>query len=667
MTQLMSSPPAVRRPRPVLTALIVLTGVFLSSLDLFIVNIAFPSISATIHGESLSSLSWVLSAYTIVFAAVLVPAGRWADRAGRKRAFLLGLAIFTTASALCAVSPSLGFLIGARVLQAIGGALMLPTSLGLLLPAFGPERKGAAIGLWSAVGGAAAALGPPIGGLLVQASWRWVFLVNLPFAVLALVLGVRTLARGPRPRRPQVRPPRSALLTVRWPAWSPPSSRARTGVGPVHGSSAPSRWPSPPAPGWSCAPPPPQPDHRAGRDPPPRRCAGRSQLARLLRRLRGPRARWRPVPHRPLARVGAAGRVHDRSGPVAGRDHRVPGRAPGRPLRAPGRWHRRRAALRRRGALVDHPRRRGARLGGRLPAGQPAQWHRCRAHAPLARRRRHRTPAPRALRHRFCALRHEPPDRHRARRRRASSPFSAPPRVPRRHRLPPRLGLHDGLRLVAGAAAAGHRQQGHRGGRRLAAGRAARAAAGAGARAGLGPCDASTASRRASRRDSPPATGRGPTRRAPAQSTPTPRRARPTAARPPGRRRRARRARPGAPRGLRRSRAEPELTFDDPQARCAPRRPRSGRRPRCAPRTPSRYSPTASTSSAAVGRPNGDVGPSAATGPAGAGGGVPKRPKRSHSLSQTRRPMAASSTERAAPLRWADACRAQMVAHLTVA
>jgi EmrB/QacA subfamily drug resistance transporter len=178
---------------PTLTALVVLTGVFLSSLDLFIVNIAFPSISLNFHGESLSSLSWVLSAYTIVFAALLVPAGRWADRAGRKRAFLIGLGIFTASSALCALSPTLGLLIAARILQASGGALMLPTSLGLLLPAFGPERKGAAIGLWSAVGGAAAALGPPIGGLLVQVSWRWVFLVNLPFALLALVVGFRVL------------------------------------------------------------------------------------------------------------------------------------------------------------------------------------------------------------------------------------------------------------------------------------------------------------------------------------------------------------------------------------------------------------------------------------------------------------------------------------------
>lgn len=182
-----------RASHPTLTALVVLTGVFLSSLDLVIVNIAFPSISLNFHGESLSSLSWVLSAYTIVFAALLVPAGRWADRAGRKRAFLIGLGIFTASSALCALSPTLGLLIAARILQASGGALMLPTSLGLLLPAFGPERKGAAIGLWSAVGGAAAALGPPIGGLLVQASWRWVFLVNLPFALLALIIGLRVL------------------------------------------------------------------------------------------------------------------------------------------------------------------------------------------------------------------------------------------------------------------------------------------------------------------------------------------------------------------------------------------------------------------------------------------------------------------------------------------
>ncbi len=196
MKQLSAGPGNTEVPsegRPTLTALVVLTGVFLSSLDLFIVNIAFPSISHSFHGESLRSMSWVLSAYTIVFASLLVPAGRWADRAGRKKAFLLGLGIFTVSSALCAVAPSLNLLVTARILQASGGALMLPTSLGLLLPAFGPTRKGAAIGLWSAVGGAAAAFGPPIGGLLVQASWRWVFLVNLPFSLVALVIGARVL------------------------------------------------------------------------------------------------------------------------------------------------------------------------------------------------------------------------------------------------------------------------------------------------------------------------------------------------------------------------------------------------------------------------------------------------------------------------------------------
>jgi EmrB/QacA subfamily drug resistance transporter len=200
--------------RPTLTALVVLTGVFLSSLDLFIVNIAFPSISKGFHGESLSSMSWVLSAYTIVFAALLVPAGRWADRAGRKRAFLIGLGIFTASSALCAIAPSLNLLIAARILQASGGALMLPTSLGLLLPAFGPARKGAAIGLWSAVGGAAAAFGPPIGGILVQASWRWVFLVNLPFSLIALVVGVRVLREIKDPRAHKADLLGAALLSV---------------------------------------------------------------------------------------------------------------------------------------------------------------------------------------------------------------------------------------------------------------------------------------------------------------------------------------------------------------------------------------------------------------------------------------------------------------------
>src|SRR5580700_9573427 len=189
-----------------IVSLVVCTGVFMSSLDLFIVNIAFPSISKHFGGASLGSLSWILSAYAIVFAALLVPAGRWADAFGRKRAFLLGLGVFVAASAACALAPSVDFLIAARVVQAAGGALMLPTSLGLMLPEFGPHERHVAIGVWAATGGIAAAAGPPLGGLLVQADWRWVFLVNIPVGLLGLGFGARALAerREPNAARPDL-------------------------------------------------------------------------------------------------------------------------------------------------------------------------------------------------------------------------------------------------------------------------------------------------------------------------------------------------------------------------------------------------------------------------------------------------------------------------------
>ncbi len=173
---------------------IVCSGVFMSSLDLFIVNIAFPSITRSFAGASLSSLSWVVSGYAIVFAAFLVPAGRWADAFGRKRAFLIGLAVFALASAACAAAQSVPMLIGARLVQAAGGAMMLPTSLGLILPEFAPAERHIAIGVWAATGAIAAAAGPPLGGLLVQADWRLVFLVNVPVAIIGLIAGHRILA-----------------------------------------------------------------------------------------------------------------------------------------------------------------------------------------------------------------------------------------------------------------------------------------------------------------------------------------------------------------------------------------------------------------------------------------------------------------------------------------
>ncbi|MFZ0043123.1 MAG: MFS transporter [Solirubrobacteraceae bacterium] len=161
-------------------------AVFISVLDLFIVNIAFSSIERQWPAAGLSGLSWVLSAYAIVLAALLVPLGRIGDLAGRKRVFQAGLGVFVLGSALCAAAPSPGFLIGARILQGAGAAALTPTSLSMLLPLFGERERPAVIGAWAALGGVGAAMGPPLGGLLVQASWRWIFLVNVPLGLMTL-------------------------------------------------------------------------------------------------------------------------------------------------------------------------------------------------------------------------------------------------------------------------------------------------------------------------------------------------------------------------------------------------------------------------------------------------------------------------------------------------
>ncbi len=185
--------------------LITSVGLFMASLDLFIVNLAFPSIAADFGGASITSLSWILNAYAIVYAALLIPAGRVADRVGRKRVFLVGLLLFAVASAFCAAAPSVPFLVGARIAQAAGGSMMLPSTLGLILPAFPPEQRAVAVGIWSAVGGVAAALGPAIGGVLLELSWHWIFLVNVPIGLGTAFVAWRTLDEirephvGPRP------------------------------------------------------------------------------------------------------------------------------------------------------------------------------------------------------------------------------------------------------------------------------------------------------------------------------------------------------------------------------------------------------------------------------------------------------------------------------------
>jgi EmrB/QacA subfamily drug resistance transporter len=194
--QLAQSARSDRRPqREVL--IIVCAGVVLASLDLFIVNVALPQIARDLGAPNLGELSWVLNGYAIVYASLLVFFGRLADRYRRDRGFLLGVAIFTASSAACAASTSVGMLVGFRLVQAAGAALLTPTSLGLVLATYEPERRHGAVRAWTATGGLAAALGPVVGGLLVTASWRWVFLVNVPIGLTALIVGWRRLPHVP--------------------------------------------------------------------------------------------------------------------------------------------------------------------------------------------------------------------------------------------------------------------------------------------------------------------------------------------------------------------------------------------------------------------------------------------------------------------------------------
>ncbi|MEU5599710.1 MFS transporter [Streptomyces sp. NPDC020298] len=162
-------------------------------MDTAIVNVAFETISHS-FGTTASKLAWVLNAYSLAFAAILIPAGRLADRYGRKKLFLIGLGGFALMSALCGLAPAPGVLIAGRALQALFAALVVPTSLALLLPEFPGARRHAAVGTWGAMGAAAAACGPTLGALLLQyASWRWIFLVNAPICAVMIVFGARIL------------------------------------------------------------------------------------------------------------------------------------------------------------------------------------------------------------------------------------------------------------------------------------------------------------------------------------------------------------------------------------------------------------------------------------------------------------------------------------------
>ncbi|WP_412148517.1 MFS transporter [Curtobacterium flaccumfaciens] len=174
--------------RQAATLFVVITGSVLASLDLFVVNLAFGAIHHAFPGSTAAEMAWVVNAYGVAFAAGLIPAGRIADRTGRKRAFVVGMTVFAAASLACALAPTLGVLIAARAIQGIGAAAMIPTSLGLLLASSTPASRQRMVAIWAASGSVASALGPVLGGALVLIDWRWLFLVNVVVALPALLV-----------------------------------------------------------------------------------------------------------------------------------------------------------------------------------------------------------------------------------------------------------------------------------------------------------------------------------------------------------------------------------------------------------------------------------------------------------------------------------------------
>lgn len=183
---------------------VTVTGAFVVALDLSIVNVAFPSIEASFDDASPSMLSWVLTAYSVVFGALLLGSGRIADRSGRRRTFLAGLTVFTLGSLLCGAAATPTLLIGGRVVQAVGAALLMPSSLALLLSATPERLRTTAVAAWGGISALAVACGPSIGALLVDAGgWRWAFLVNLPVLVVAGLAATRVVPEsrvgGPPP------------------------------------------------------------------------------------------------------------------------------------------------------------------------------------------------------------------------------------------------------------------------------------------------------------------------------------------------------------------------------------------------------------------------------------------------------------------------------------
>src|SRR3954453_18485348 len=190
------------KPRTRWTLAIVSLALFMVVLGNLIVTVALPSIREDL-GPTRQQLEWSVNPYTLAFAVPLIPGAAIGDRFGRKRTFLVGLALFTASSAAAALAPGASELVAARTLQGIGGAIVAPLTLTLLAEAFPPERRGAALGIWSGISGMGIALGPLVGGAVVSGlSWQWIFWINVPMgvALLPLAAGFLQESRGPSTR-----------------------------------------------------------------------------------------------------------------------------------------------------------------------------------------------------------------------------------------------------------------------------------------------------------------------------------------------------------------------------------------------------------------------------------------------------------------------------------
>jgi len=182
--------PAKRGINPWVVLIVVSLGFFMTLLDLTIVNIAIPNMIDKLHA-SLNDVLWVINAYALVLAVLLITCGRLGDLLGQRQMFFAGVALFTASSAACGLAPTPGWLIAFRAIQGLGAAMLMPQSLAILTMVFPPDRRGAAFGVWGAVAGVATIAGPTLGGLLVTAfDWRYIFFINLPIGIAVLILTV---------------------------------------------------------------------------------------------------------------------------------------------------------------------------------------------------------------------------------------------------------------------------------------------------------------------------------------------------------------------------------------------------------------------------------------------------------------------------------------------